>query len=926
MSASKPIKVSPFVRIHERCPDDIDASEDSKSTYRLRKGDFIAKPKTKTQNKSHERYLIVGFDTEFKVPDEDVERDDVIQGKARYRVLSYQFHCSTDDGKEWSGIGCPDDEERISLAELLIFALGKGIADGHVTHLPTRIYLVGHFTRADVPAFSDFKTLQTVISAVRNTFASIDGHISIDLAMRGGDNVRLQVYLRDTMLLTPGSTKSLAAIGDLVNRPKIVLHPDAEIERRMKGRMDELRRNDWELFKKYALNDAVICVDYLKQIIAVYQQVTGEAKVPVTLTSIGVELLLKTWGDAGLDKLAVLGREIVNEEKWDRRLGHYKQDKREVAIEECHWQTDFVTETYHGGRNEQFWFGPCYEADWTDYDLAGAYPTAMSLIGNPRWREFRFSRDVQDFTPTTLGFACVDFEFPETVRYPTLPVRTQNGLVFPLKGRSYCAAPEIVVALELGAKITIRHGVIIPTDQDVRIFGSFIKECVAKRSLYPKNSLYALFWKEISNSTYGKTAQGLREKRVFDMRERQMAPLPPSSITNPFFASFITSFVRGVLGEIINALPTDVMVFSCTTDGFLTDATDEQIVAAQSGTLSSYFASSREWLTGASSVLEKKHQIRLPLGWRTRGQATLVAGTASNDPSYNVVLARGGISLPDGLTSTASQSEHICRLFFHRTPTDTITSTVLTGIRDMVEFDADLVPKKVTKRLSMEFDWKRRPHAVGTHPTYYDHIVFSTGPWQTVEQFQKVRELWTAFQKRRPRCITSIEELDRFNDYVQSVTMLKSTDRKRQTYLATHDPDLKRLRQMLCAAWHSKRAGITGSTLVHIDNQMIFISTAADFAKLLVRCGVPTKTSDVNNGRKKGFVPGNCPSTERCRDAVAKLRAFYPKLDDRELFASEASPISSLTVRGHEDCDFVARVSQATRYHHGEGLHGSTVF
>ncbi len=229
-----------------------------------------------------------------------------------------------------------------------------------------------------------------------------------------------------------------------------------------------------------------------------------------------------------------------------------------------------------------------------------------------------------------------------------LPIRTQNGLVFPLEGRSYCAAPEIIAALQLGADITIRHGVVVPTTDNLRIFGDFIADCLKRRSDYPKKSIDALFWKEISNATYGKTAQGLREKRVFDMREEATRPLAPSQITNPFFASYITSFVRGVLGEIINSLPANVMVFSCTTDGFITDANDEQVRESESGTLSAIFATSRGLLTGIPSVLEKKHQIRLPLGWRTRGQATLKSGPDNaEDLSYGTILAKAGISLSD---------------------------------------------------------------------------------------------------------------------------------------------------------------------------------------------------------------------------------------------------------------------------------------
>ena len=138
----------------------------------------------------------------------------------------------------------------------------------------------------------------------------------------------------------------------------------------------------------------------------------------------------------------------------------------------------------------------------------------------------------------------------------------------------------------------------MPTDPKTYVFGAFIKKCIEKRKSFPKKTLNNLLWKEISNSTYGKTAQGLKQRRVFDMREREMRRLPESRITNPFFAAFITSFVRAVLGEIMNALPRSRMVFSCTTDGFLTDAAEDEVKAAMVGDLTLTFADSLKLISG----------------------------------------------------------------------------------------------------------------------------------------------------------------------------------------------------------------------------------------------------------------------------------------------------------------------------------------
>jgi hypothetical protein len=63
-----------------------------------------------------------------------------------------------------------------------------------------------------------------------------------------------------------------------------------------------------------------------------------------------------------------------------------------------------------------------------------------------------------------MGFALVSFRFPDTVRF--LPARQNRPvrIVFPDSGESWATAPEIALALSLGAEI-IQHGIIIPWRQ-----------------------------------------------------------------------------------------------------------------------------------------------------------------------------------------------------------------------------------------------------------------------------------------------------------------------------------------------------------------------------------------------------------------------------------------------------------------------------
>ena len=911
---SKPILANHEVLVYEYPSGVGNFPKIDKTKYSVRFDDFEPpKPKSKKKKGEPDRkndpsYLIIGFDTEFKAPDQASTRDDIKQGEAKYEVLSYQFHCRTNDNVEWQGISIPEPEQRMSLGEFIVFAVGKGIQENKIKKIPLKIYLAGHFTRADIPAFSDFKSLQKLISAVRNTFMSVDQHIPLKIKTSRKKGATLSIFLRDTMALSPGSSKSLEALGELVGREKIRLDPEKQKEKHFKKNMDQLMIENWELFREYALNDAVICSDYLARVIDQNFKATGSKSVPVTLTSIGVDLLMESWKEElKIDPLIILGKEEKVEKKFNKSLGYYKRETRTVPLQESFWHLDFVTETYHGGRNEQFWFGSCYEGEWTDYDLSSAYPTAMALIGLPDWKNIRLTTDLEEFLPKTLGYACVDFKFPEGTRYPTLPVRTDNGLVFPLEGTSSCAAPEIYLAKKLGCELRIRHGVIVPSKSDCLIFGDFIRSAIKKRGEYPKKSIDALFWKELSNSTYGKTAQGLREKRVYDIRDKETKPLPPSRITNPFFASFITSFVRATLGEIMNSLPKDVMVFSCTTDGFLTDASTSQIEKASKGDLGEVFASSRHLLTGTKSVLEKKHEIKKPLGWRTRGQATLIPGDLNpEDNTYHVVLARGGISVDyDEYPDAEDQSGYICDLFFNRTPDQKMKVRSLTGIRDIIEFDADLVEKELTRRLSMEFDWKRRPLKLTTNPLY-NHISFSTQPWDTVDQFKMIREQWDEYTHSNRKCIKTENDYEQWAIYVDSRFKV---DEENRTYMKSKDPDLSRLRQALCVAWKSKTAGFENGQSILSNDKELPIKTNKDFARFLTLCGIKTSKTDVENGKRNSFINGRVPCTLRAQDAFDKVKEVYQGLDPNQIFAHlDKDPL--LSIDREASCLFIEKLNR----------------
>lgn len=861
------LRAKPVVEIREE-------PNTPKTIFSVRKSDFY--------KAAPQHYLLLGFDSEYQ--SRTYEQEEVKAGKAKYEVLSYQFYAGV-GSYTCSGIAIPDTKMRLTFAEFLIFALANAARGGE--KIPTKIVLVGHYNRADIPAFSDKDQWWTQLKSVRNSLVSESVPITVRIQFGDQDDednrVELKVHLRDTMLLAPAGKKSLAELGKLINQEKIQLADNANDERFIKQNMKFLREANWPKFKEYALRDAKVSALYFEEIARLYRNTTGAQTIPTSLSSIGIRLLLEDWSARELNTLEMVGKELHSEKYWDDKNGVIREQTVTPYLEELSWHIDFLTDCYHGGRNEQFWFGPSFEDDWTDYDLTSAYPTAMATIGRPLWREIREMKaaDLNEIKIGSLAFAYVDFEFPRSVRYPTLPIRTANGIVFPRRGRSYCAAPEIVLARELGCKLRLRRGIIIPQDADDLVFYPFIKDALNKR-LAAKSDIEAQFYKEMANSCYGKTAQGLRDKRVFGLKTGRTKRLPESEITNPAYAAFITSFVRAVDGEIMNRIPADKMVFSVTTDGFITNATSEQMRIATSGPLARRYQETSTRLTGAN-ILKAKHAVRQVLGWRTRGQATIIPG--QREGIEKVVLAKAGIRPPVWATETDEQNDWIVETFLDRSGATLIEMDVLTSLREMLLYDADLVPKSTRKNMPMEFDFKRQPHAVGElrvrlpNGKEFTHAAFNTDPFNTVEEFRLTRDIWDSYRRDGENCIRTVEEFTWFAEYMDRTRSVSEENRR---YWGKDDRDgLKRFRRDLCFAFKNGEAGFEGYQ--NISNK--------EFAQILNEAGFKdspaiVRDSHVENGKRRKFEPNASAPTRQVLVVMRALKQRFPELRENEFLGA----------------------------------------
>ena len=840
--------------------------------------------------------LIVGFDTEFVAPptikyEKDKPKPDLDgMDPAQNRVISYQYYAILPSPtgeiiKSWSGIIYPEHGKRISRGQLMSAVYSKAIEDKAILMLPRSVILVGHYTKADLPGFSDFKDFRSRIDAVRRSFITVIHDPEFAGVSLEGENgpidKKVFILLRDTYLLCPSlESKSLKRIGELVELPKLSVSK-ADI-----CQMDEFLKRDRTSFERYAIRDAEIAAKYALRIYRNQTAIGLRKDIPPTLSGIGVSLLFDYWikrhnNETGqrnnLMPLEMLGLKHLRDSKYvktkDKKSSHYRRVSKIVEEDFRSWHTNFVTDSYHGGRNEQFFFGAGKSGHWYDYDLRSAYPTSMGILGKPDWKNIHEEQDPEFWKKVKaddLAFFNIEFEFPEGTRYPVLPVRTEYGLIYPLKGTTCCGAPEIVVARNIGAVIKQIYVVLVQQDRKNKPFEAFIADCIQKRNQYPDGSLEKQFWKEIVNGTYGKTAQGLRLKRAFNTRTEESKPLPPSKITNAFYASYTTSFVRAVLGEIVNNLPPSVEISNITTDGFLCTAPVSKIKNALRGEVGSLYYKQALHFHGKKKLekldyLEIKHEVKQPLGWKTRGQATLVPL-----PDKKMVLAKAGIrTSEESMDSETEQNEEIVNLFLTRTPDTTFRVEHDASTRMIYGYDFDNVRLEFERALNMEYDWKRCPQKSATrYIRGTPHLYFDTLPWSTVDDFMDCRDAWNNYTKDKKKPLKTIHDLELFlaykNEFVVKEKRKRDTRRLKSKYLHRKEPHIQSLRVELCSAFAQ---GLIGFPVK--DKRKL---NYPQFAEILTRNGIRTKRTDVENGLNRPLQYHSVCKSPELELAVANIK------------------------------------------------------
>ncbi|EOJ4549982.1 hypothetical protein ACM3CH_002754 [Escherichia coli] len=715
---------------------------------------------------SNDLTLHIGFDTEYVFNPETRQND----------ILSYQSYVVLPDNTGISNIIYPPDSQkksRLSFKEFLFQTITPLLETGVITKWPGIINIYAHFIRADIASFANFwSDYKILLKGIRGTVSSFKNRYGIDFDEQQERRVKTEqimfdkrtspprcsnVAFIDTLLITPGGM-GLAECGELLGLPKLTIPAPYSITN-----MREYLLGDRAGFEAYALRDAEIAVRYALQVRNFCARELMIDRVPATIGAMAVSRFTKTLKENNMSPEVCLGTHIKTRELWLTEKQAFRTIKNPASVPSRELFETFPINCYHGGRNECFMMGVTPSDHWYDYDLAGAYTTGLLDILTPDYGNIRLSKNPDDYCGHVMGFALVTFRFPESVPYPSLPVRTDQYGLF---GESWATAPEIELALSLGAEMTIHNGIIVPwicdtsphNSESTSVFLPFVQQVRENRNRHIKGSLEEKFWKEIGNSLYGKLAQGLRAKTAFDTARGLNRSLPPSSVTQPFFAAHVTGFIRAVVGELMNALPSDSSVVSVTTDGFLTNCPLDKI--NMSGPLSSRFQSLCDIVDPGSSMLTCKHEVSQLIAMKTRGQLTYRA--IQGKP---VVHARAGVKPPADIPRS-DYNDYMVDLYLNRLPGQTLSRSTLISTREMWLSESDLVSREQDIRLNLEFDFKRQP----VQPAMNEgHLLMSSRPWDNMEEALQQRSLFDDW--RQTHTLKTLADWDDWCDFLYCRTV-----------------------------------------------------------------------------------------------------------------------------------------------------------
>ena len=514
------------------------------------------------------------------------------------------------------------------------------------------ITLLCHYAQADISTFKTPSSEEDILDAdIIVQCSEIQGGLislhpiykAVKVVQQSHKFYSLSLNVRDTKCFAPAGKRNLDSLGQSISLPKLnlpYLEYGAAIEH-----MDNYFSTDPVHYMEYAANDSVICLIYSGELWGInkYMPVTLTAgAVKAAIPIIKEHFQIKNDKDFNLLYRGLIQKTYGKEKNSYPHGRNFKQKKLwETYSDDADILTDIAGKAYCGGLNECF--GVEYVDNTThDFDLMSAYPTCMSCLCDPDWSsQSLITRTIEkheltlnDFTsPFDLIFGDIEFEFPKNVLFPCIPLNIDGSLIFPRTSEGltkyYASAPELYLALHLGARIWARRVYI--AKQKIMLDGTpsqclykVAKQFVTDREIAKKIFGYKSFEQTVSknciNSIYGKTAQNIKPKSSWNAYSETMQKIGGSALTSPVHACLITAGVRAILRATMNQLSDlGYKCYSVTTDGFISNAPFEVLQNLDLYGFRDIFGDARKRLTGSSQIWEEKHSQSSFLNFSTRG-------------------------------------------------------------------------------------------------------------------------------------------------------------------------------------------------------------------------------------------------------------------------------------------------------------------
>lgn len=573
----------------------------------------------------------------------------------------------------------------------------------------------------------------------------------------------VQLSVRDTMGFAPSKKKSLESLGSTIGVPKLDVEKPYS-----KNDMLNYMTSDPIAFSEYAINDSVIALLYSaelwgdnKMMPITVSSASGRASVPVIKEYFG----LAENDDDGFNRmyrgLKKVKKGLVQNPK---NFGFLENTALEPLDLDCELLQMFAKNAYKGGYNGSSEIGYFDDFYTNDFDLENAYPTCMSLVPDVDWEhcialEYTNTKltPMMVRTPFDPVFAFVDFKFPDSVLYPCIPVAVDGSMIYPRSNEGYesvyASAPELYLALKLGADVTVKRIIIgnvlfradgTPSHSLFAVVKQFVNDRDIAKLSFKKGSLADLLLKEAVNSIYGKTAQDVIDKVSWSASAETMVDIGASLITSPYHACLTTAGVRCVLLSAMNQLSDlGYNVYSVTTDGFITDADLPTLESLDLYGFTRLFQQARMMLVNDPTMWAVKHSQNDLLNLTTRGNASLIVGDANNGVLPGV-LAHNSFVTGEEPDTYEDRFVFITQVL-GRTGRVLTVKTAFEQFKNLArrENRLDFSTHEQERLISMDFDLKRKPvedsmidKKVFIDGVMYEICNFKTIPYDTISEYQ----------------------------------------------------------------------------------------------------------------------------------------------------------------------------------------------